>query len=175
LWIRDATTSSETAPLLSLLAIGAMLNAFMSTPYMLQSAFGRTRLIIALNCAYIVVFVPAIYFGVSAYGAIAAAYAWLAINAGGIVLAAPLIHRNALPREQWRWYFNDVALPAGAALGVAYLVRLVAPAPVLHENWTLAIVVAAALLLAYCAAVFVSPVGRQMLAQGWSYLARSPA
>ena len=175
LWIRDATTSGETAPLVTLLAIGTMLNAFMSTPYMLQSALGRTRLIIALYCAYIVVFVPAVYFGVSAYGAIAAAYAWVAINASGIVLGVPLLHRNALPRENRRWYVNDVALPAGAALGVAYLVRLAAPTPVLHENGMLAIVVSAALLLAYCAAALVSPVGRQMLAHGWSYLARSPA
>ena len=175
LWIGDATTAAETAPLVTLLAIGGMLNAFMSSPYMLQTALGRTRLIIAFSCGYVLAFVPAVYFGVTAYGAIAAAYAWVAINASGMVFAIPLMHRNALPRETWRWYVNDIALPAGAALGVAYVVRLVAPAPVLHENWTLAIVVSAALLLAYSAALSISPVGRQMLAQGWSYLARSPA
>lgn len=175
LWIQDATTTNETAPLVTLLAIGTMLNAFMTTPQTLQLALGRTRLIIAVNCAFVLVFIPAIYFGVSAYGAIASGYAWVAINASGIVLAIPLMHRYALPREKWRWYFSDVALPVGAALGVAYLVRLVAPVPVLHENWTLAIVVSAALVLAYCAAVSVSPVGRRMLAHGWSYLARSPA
>jgi O-antigen/teichoic acid export membrane protein len=175
LWIQDATTTSETAPLVTLLAIGTMLNAFMTTPQTLQLALGRTRLIIAVNCAFVLVFIPAIYFGVLAYGAIASGYAWVAINASGIILAIPLMHRYALPREKWRWYFSDVALPVGAALGVAYLVRLVAPVPVLHENWTLAIVVSAALLLAYCAAVSVSPAGRRMLAHGWSYLARSPA
>src|SRR5262249_42015012 len=115
LWIRDATTTAETASLVRLLAIGAMLNAFMSGPSMLQPALGHTRLIIASSCASVLVYVPAIYFGVSAYGAIAAAYAWVAINACGMVFAVPLMHRNALPREKWRWYVNDVALPAGAA------------------------------------------------------------
>ena len=69
LWIRDATTTRETAPLVTLLAVGVMLNAFLSTPHMLLLAYGRTRFIIALNCAYVLVFVPAIYFGVSAHGA----------------------------------------------------------------------------------------------------------
>jgi O-antigen/teichoic acid export membrane protein len=175
LWTQDATTSGETAPLVTLLAIGAMLNAFMSTPHMLQLAYGRTRLIIALNAAYVLVFVPAIYFGVSAYGAIASGYAWIAINASGIIFGVPLMHRNALPREKWRWYVNDVALPSGAALGAACLVRLAAPAPVLHDNWMLAVVVSAALLLANCAAVSVSPVGRRMLTQGWSFLSGPPS
>jgi len=173
LWLQDAPTSSATAPLLALLAIGAMLNAFMSTPHMLQLAYGRTRFIIALNTAYVLVFVPAIYLGVSAYGAIASGYAWVAINASGILFAVPLMHRGALPREKWRWYINDVAVPAGAALAVAYPLRLMAPAPVLHENWMLATVVSVALLLAYCAAASASPVGRQMVAKAWSLLIRS--
>ena len=71
LWIQDATTGGETAPLVTLLAVGVMLNAFLSTPHMLQLALGRTRFIIALNSVYVLVFVPAIYVGVSAYGAIA--------------------------------------------------------------------------------------------------------
>jgi O-antigen/teichoic acid export membrane protein len=173
LWIQDPTTTRETSPLLRLLAIGVLLNAFMSTPHMLQLALGRTRFIIALNSAYVLVFVPAIYFGVSAHGAIASGYAWIAINASGIVLAVPLMHRNMLPHEKWRWYSRDVAVPAGAALAAACLVYLVAPAPVLQEPWMTVMVVSAALLLATSAAVSVSPIGRQLLTQGWSLLSGS--
>jgi O-antigen/teichoic acid export membrane protein len=173
--MRDATTSGRTAPLVTLLAIGVMLNGFMSTPNMLQLAFGRTKFIVALNGFYVLVFVPVIYFGVSAYGAIAAGYAWIAINASGIVLVGPLMHRNALPEEKWRWYVHDVALPAGAAFSAAYLVYLVAPAPVMDDMWTTVIVVASAILLAFAAAVSVSPVGRRLLDQGRSRLAKSSA
>jgi O-antigen/teichoic acid export membrane protein len=175
LWLRDPTTTNETAPLVTLLAIGVMLNAFMSTPQMLQLALGRTRFIIALNSMNVLVFVPAIYVGVSAYGAIASGYAWIAITASGLVLAVPLMHRNMLPHAKWRWYVNDVALPAGAALAAACLVYLTAPGPDVHETWTTVMVVSSALLLAFSAAVSVSPVGRQLLARGWSLLARSPA
>jgi O-antigen/teichoic acid export membrane protein len=175
LWIRDAATTAETATLVTVLAIGVMLNTLMSTPQALQLALGRTRFIIALGTVYVLVFVPVIYIGVSAHGAIAAAYAWIAITASGIVLAVPLMHRNMLPREKWRWYGNDVALPAGAALAAAGMVLLVAPVADLQEPWTNAMVVSTALLLAYAAAVSVSPVGRQLLAQGLSLLARSPA
>jgi O-antigen/teichoic acid export membrane protein len=173
LWIGDPTTCRETAPLVALLAVGALLNAFMSMPHMLQLALGRTRFIIALNGAYLVVFLPAVYFGVSAYGAIASACAWIAINLCGIVLAVPLMHRNMLPQEMWRWYGSDIALPAAAALAAAFLVRSSAPVPSVGGTWSAAMVVSAALVLAYGACLLASPIGRRLLMQGWSSLSGS--
>jgi len=175
LWIQDATTVNAVAPLATLLTIGFLLNGFMSTPHSLMLAHGRTRFIIVLYVFYVAIFVPAIYFGVSAYGAIAAGYAWIALNASCVIFSVPLIHRKLMPREQWRWYGQDVALPAGAAFAGACAVYLVAPRPLMHENWTNLMVIAAAFLFALSAAIIASPFGRESIVRGWLSYAKSRA
>jgi O-antigen/teichoic acid export membrane protein len=167
LWIQDSTTVNAAAPLVTLLAIGFMLNGFMSAPYNLQLAYGNMRFIIALMCILVLIFVPTIYFGALAYGAVAAGYAWIAINLSCIIFAVPVMHKNLTPREKWRWYTQDVALPVGAAFGAAYVVRLLAPAPTIPENWVNLLVVSSAFLFALFAAVFASPLGREMCVRGW--------
>ena len=173
LWIQDAVTVGATAHLVSLLAVGVMLNGFMNTPNNLQLAYGNTTFMIALYSVVVLVFVPALFVGVSAFGAVAAGYAWIAVNAGCILLAVPLMHRRLLPREQARWFRQDVGLPATAAFVAAYAVFLLAPAPSIEENWANFTVVALASLLAFAAAAFACPLGRETVARGWSHCIES--
>ena len=175
LWIADPATVRATAPLLGPLAVGAMLNGFMNIPNSLLLAYGNTRFMIALYTVFVLVFVPLVYGGVSAYGAAAAAYAWIAMNAACVAIAVPLMHRKLLPQEQWRWYWHDLALPLAAAFAAAYAVSLAAPAPVAHHNVENLLVVALALVLALFAAVGASPFARGMAARAWRLFSRSPA
>ncbi len=168
LWIQDAETVGAVAPLVTPLAIGFMLNGFMNTPYNLLLAHGRTKFIIKLYGVLVLLFLPAVYWGVSRYGAVAAAYAWVAINASCFIFAAPLVHKNLMPQGKWRWYRQDVALPAAAAFAGGFVVCLSTPRPVIHENWMNLLVVSSAFLIAFFAASFACPLGREMAARAWS-------
>ena len=72
-------------------------------------------------------FVPAIYFGSAAFGAMAAALAWVAMTAIGVTLAVPLVAALLRPAEAWRWLGRDIALPLAAAALGAGLVRWARP------------------------------------------------
>ncbi len=167
LWIQDDATVVATAQLVSLLAVGAMLSGFMNIPNSLLLAYGNTTFMILLYSVFVLVFVPAVYVGVSEYGAVAAAYAWISVNACCVALAVPLMHTKLLPREQWRWYRQDVAFPGLAALAATYAVHFLAPVRTAHEHWTNLIVVALALLFAFTAATAASPLGREIVAWVW--------
>ena len=104
-------------------------------------------------------FVPAIYVGVTAHGAIAAAVAWVAINSLGVLFAIPLLHAHLAPREKWRWLLLDVAFPTAAALGATALVRAAMPA-----QDTIVFALPVALAVSYAAAAAASPVVRGRVA-----------
>jgi O-antigen/teichoic acid export membrane protein len=127
LWTQDPVVSSAAAPLLSTLIVGNLLNGLLHIPYNLQLAHGWTRFTVCVNTVSLVVLVPLMYVGILRFGAIAAPWAWIAVNASYLLVAMPLMHRVLLPGEKWRWYINDIALPLGAALfGVAAVYALTA-------------------------------------------------
>jgi len=163
LWTRDPTVTAAVHPLVSLLVIGTMLNALVNLPYLLQLAHGRTRLAIGINIVAIMLLVPSLYVGVSHYGAIAAAVAWVVLNTGYVVFGVPLMHRYLLPDEMRRWYWKDVFLPAFGALAATAAVRFFAPSPVLANPVESALIVSSAALLAILAAIIASPVRSELL------------
>lgn len=164
LWTRDATTTRAVAPLASLLVIGSMLNGLMHTPYTLQLAHGWTRLTMVTNAIAVVILVPAIYIAVSAKGASGAAMIWIILNACYIALAVPAMHRRLLPSEMWRWYRNDVGIPATASFAVVALARLALPAPALEKPLQGALAVLAVAIAAQLAGLLATPLGRRRLA-----------
>lgn len=129
-WTGDADVARGTAPLLALLSIGAMLNAFMGTPYMVPLAHGRTRGLVALNALLLLAFLPAIYYGVVRWGAPAAAVAWIAINTAGMAAALPLVKPYLPAGGPWRWLGRDVAAPALLAAAAAAVVATFVPVDV---------------------------------------------
>lgn len=170
-WTGDPAMARTAAALLSPLAIGAMLNAFMGMPYLLPMVHGHTRGLVEVHLALVAIFVPAIYAGVSAYGALAAAHAWVAIHATGLALALPLMRGHIRAGERRHWLLFDVALPACAALLSAVAVRQLAGL----EEGDGAIMVVMAIVAAYAAALLAAslalPIGRRGLARAWGLLA----
>ena len=163
LWTRDATTTQAVAPLASLLVIGFMFNGLMHTPYTLQLAYGWTRLTLVTNLIAVLILVPGIYFAVSAKGAPGAAMIWILLNVGYVALAVPAMHRRLLPEEMWRWYRQDVGIPATATCAVVVLARLILPEPALENPVQSVAVVIAVAVMAQLVGTLATPVGRNWL------------
>ena len=125
LWTSNQELTDAVAPILSLLVIGTLLNGFMNVPYMLQLAHGWTGFAVRMNLVAIAIIVPAVLLIVPRYGAIGAAWVWIALNAGYVLIGVHFMYRRLLAEQKWRWYWQSVASPlvAGAvvAFGLAYV------------------------------------------------------
>lgn len=161
-WTGDHKLTTEVAPLLSILALGSLFNAMMYLPYSLQLAYGWTRFAVNMNLISVLVLVPATYWGVSQHGSMAAAWVWMVLNLGYLVVGVPLMHRRLLRGELARWYQLDIGLPllAGSlVMGAAFFwVRGTALEP---RGEGLALVVVAGTLCTL-ATVWSTAVGREM-------------
>jgi O-antigen/teichoic acid export membrane protein len=127
MWSGNAELAQHTAPILSALAIGTFLNGLMWMPYQFQLAHGWTSLTLKVNVVAVAVLVPAIFWVVPRYGAAGAAWIWVALNAGYVLVDVQLMHRRLIPREKWRWYFSDVLMPVAGAIGIMLLALRLRP------------------------------------------------
>ncbi len=123
LWTKNIALADNTAVLLSVLATGTLLHGLQHMPYMLQLANGWSGFAAKVNVVAVILLVPAILWVVPRHGAVGAAAIWVVLNLGYLVFSIQLMHRRLLPREKWRWYLQDVALPLGSAAAVAWLLR----------------------------------------------------
>ncbi len=158
LWTGDARLAQETAPLLALLALGSMLNGLMHIPYMLQLAHGWSGFAARVNLVAVTILVPSIFWVAPRYGAVGAAWVWLALNAGYMFIGTQFMHVRLLPAEKARWYFHDIAVPAAASvlvIGMSYGLR-----PVLSDRIESFVWLAATLSLAYVAVILSMPTYR---------------
>lgn len=126
-WTGDATISNNTAPILTLLAIGSLLHTMMYMPYMLQLAAGWSGFAVRVNAIAVAVLVPAIFVIVPGHGAVGAAAIWVVLTTCYVALSAHFMHRRLLKEEKWRWYLHDLALPVGAALGLSAFAAVIFP------------------------------------------------
>lgn len=163
LWLHNPVTVDHVVGLVSVLAVGSMLNGLMTLPYFLQLSAGWTRLTIRVNLVAVILVAPALAVLVPIYGGLAAAWVWLALNAGYILVAVPLMHRRLLPTELGRWYFNDILPPllASSLIGACWR-WLSIPLRSGLAGWAMLIFEGCVML---AAAALVSPLGRQTVAQ----------
>lgn len=119
LWTRDAELAQRSAHLLSILALGTLLNGLMWIPYQTQLAHGWTSLAARTNIVSVMIIVPAILWATPRYGAEGAAWVWVSLNTGYVLIAIHFMYRRILPREKWRWYGQDLLQPLLAASVVA--------------------------------------------------------
>ena len=118
-WSGSVELARAAGPVLAALAIGAFLNGLVYVPYQLQLAHGWTGLTLKINLFAVLLLVPMILWVVPRYGALGAAWVWIGLNAGYIVLNVGLMHRRLLAAEKWRWYGRDALLPSlGAAMAM---------------------------------------------------------
>ena len=176
LWVRDPLVVGATAPLLTLLTVGYALNGLMSIPSNLQVALGHSRSLVMSYGVILLVFVPALYFGVSSFGVFAAGYVWIAMNAACLLVAVLLMHRSFLRiRDKLRWYWSDVVQPAGAVFLAVHVAHLMAPRAATDAPLADALVVLGALVFAFAGALLASSSGRGLIAHGLAYFEKPGA
>lgn len=124
IWSNDASLAARTAPLLMPLALGTYLNGMMHVPYQLQLAHGWTAFTLKINVVAVSILVPAILVAVPRYGALGAAWIWVVLNSGYVLMAIHFMHMRLLPKEKWAWYGKDVIAPALGAGTVCGLLSL---------------------------------------------------
>lgn len=129
-WTGNASTADAVAPLLAVYALGTMLNGLMHIPYVGQLAHGWPRLSAIQNTIAVVLVLPALLWGVPRHGAVAAAWVWVGLNAGFLLLGTHAMHRRILRGERSRWLLRDIAAPLAGTLAVAALLAL------LRQRWT---------------------------------------
>jgi O-antigen/teichoic acid export membrane protein len=127
LWTGNPALTQHVAPVMAVLALGMLFSGMMAIPYQVQLAYGWTSLTIKVNIVAVGLFVPAVLLVVPAYGSIGAAWIWVTLNVGYVMLEISLMHRRLLRAEKWRWYGRDVAVPLAAATATAFLCRWAMP------------------------------------------------
>lgn len=123
----DRALSDNAAWVLVFLVIGAVANGLMNIPYALQLAAGWTSLSVWLNIGAVALLAPVTWWAATNYGANGGAAVWALLSLGFVALTPQLLHRCVLPAEKWRWYREDVLIPAGMSLAVASLLATMAP------------------------------------------------
>lgn len=125
LWTRNTELANQAAGALSILALGTMFNAFMHIPYAMQLAHSYTRLALVQNIIAVIILAPLTWYLATHYGLTATALPWLLVNAEGVILGAPLMHRYLRLPGLRNWYFNTVLKPAAYAGGGMVTVKMI--------------------------------------------------
>ncbi len=121
LWTQDSTIAARTAPLISLLMPGSLLNGLMWVPYQAQLAHGWTSLTIKVNIVSVAIIAPANLLVTPRYGAIGAAWVWVSLNLGYAIISSQLMYDHILGTGKVAWYLEDLLLllRAGFIAGLA--------------------------------------------------------
>jgi O-antigen/teichoic acid export membrane protein len=93
----------------------------------MQLAYGWTKLTIKMNLVAVALLVPTLFLVVPRYGGIGAAWVWVTLNAGYVLLGVHFMHLRVLPSEKLLWYGQDVITPASAAAAAALACRYFMP------------------------------------------------
>ncbi len=126
-WTLNPEVAQRAAPLLSVMAVGTLLNGLMNVPYTAQLAHGWPGLAVRTNIVAVLALVPAILWAVPRYGAIAAAWVWVTLNLGLLLIAIPAMHRHLFKGQMARWYREAVLMPLGAGMLAVVAMRCVLP------------------------------------------------
>lgn len=127
LWTQDPVLAARTAPLLSLLILGNLLNGLMWIPYHTQLAHGWTSLAVRTNIVAVALIIPAILWATPRFGAEGAAVIWTILNLAYVTCGAHFMYRKLLRAEKFKWYTEDLAVPIGSALLVGILFKSITP------------------------------------------------
>lgn len=167
IWTKNDVLSRRVYALVAVLSVGSLFNGLMTIPYFLQLSSGWTGLNIRVNLIAIFLVVPALWILVPEYGAMAAAWVWLALNTSYMIVIVPLMHRRLLPREKWHWYVRDVTVPLVVTFAVGWLLRSLLPAFTEDLEKIGALFVCASLLVMVAASVAPAVRGRALKLFGW--------
>jgi O-antigen/teichoic acid export membrane protein len=127
IWTQNKEFTQHTSTLVSILTLGNLLNGLMWIPYQAQLAYGWTHLAIWINIIAVLIIVPSIILITPHYGAEGAAWVWVALNIGYVLVGIHFMHLKILQTEKWHWYKYDVIFPLGIGAIIAILIKCITP------------------------------------------------
>lgn len=110
-WTSSSVVADKTFEIASILILGNILNSMMWMPYQAQLAYGWTRLSLMTNVFSIILLVPLNLLFVPIYGSYAAVTIWAILNAGYILIVAPIMFSKILQNAGLRWFSHCVGKP----------------------------------------------------------------
>lgn len=128
---------------------------------MTQLAHGWTSFAVRVNIVAVAIIVPAIFWAVPRFGAVGAAWAWLALNAGYVLIGVHFMHRRLLSGEKWRWYREAIIQPL--IVGGVVIVMLMLAWPTTNNRLFTALLLVLAGFLAAGAVAAATPEPRAFL------------
>lgn len=123
-WTGDAELAQNLRWVVAILCAGTLFNGLMTIPYALQLAVGWTSLALSMNLIAVVVVISTIGMLTSRFGLEGAAFVWLVVNAGYVMIGAPIMFGRVLPGERRTWFLRAVLLPSLVALATLWLLRM---------------------------------------------------
>jgi O-antigen/teichoic acid export membrane protein len=147
LWTQNSELAQHTSVIISILAIANMISGALLMVHILQLTYGWTRISIYVNVINLVLFIPAIFWVVPHYGAIGAAFIWLALNLGGIIISVHFTFRRIMTSEKWKWYWQDIVLPVSTCGIVVALFKYLLPSPLTNISRILTLLSALSMAL----------------------------
>ena len=101
-------------------------NGLMWIPYQTRTAHGWTSLAVLINIIAVTIIVFGILWNTTPrYGAEGAAWVWVSLNAGYVLIGIHFMYRRILSTEKWKWYIHDLMLPLGTGTAVAIPLKIV--------------------------------------------------
>lgn len=161
LWTGDPGLASRASSSLFWYALAFSITGFMSVPFMLQFAAGRLRLHLIASTAFALVLAPVMVVAASHGGMRATGFTAFMMNLVFLLGWIPVVHRRFLPGCGVDWYVRDLLPAAGAAVGTLVVAKLLFPEQCGRS--VAAFLVALSTLIAFLAALGVSPLGRTLL------------
>jgi O-antigen/teichoic acid export membrane protein len=128
LWTQNQALADNAYIIVSVLMFGNLLNGFMTLPYQMQLAHGWTSLTMKINVVVVAAIIPLILWVTPIWGAVGAAWIWVAINGFYILVGVHFMYRRILVGQKWRWYTQDLILPLIPAAFVAVVFKFLVPA-----------------------------------------------
>lgn len=163
LWSHNEVLTSSVAPIVSIWVIGTALNGIMHIPYVAQLSYGWSRLTMVVNAFAIIVIIPLFLYLVPLYGVLSAAWIWVGINAGYILVSIAYMHKKILKKEKWEWYINDLFIPTLLSLIVVVLARKLLDELMISNLFLLAFYIFLASLITLSASIVSTKTGRNYM------------
>ena len=164
LWLQDPVLLTRLVPLVSVLALGSLLNGLMWIPSSLQLACGWVGLTVRAIFVSVALLIPLLLIVTPRYGALGTAVVWVLLNLGSFTITAHVMFGRLLSSERLRYYLVDIAGPLLSATIVASSVKFVVPSD--GSTWIRIAVLTLASSGALVAAALAAPVVRAELATG---------
>ena len=161
LWTQDAALAEKVSPILSVMTFGYLLNIFIWIPFQTHLAHGSTILPMQINLVAVLLIVPALILVTPHFGVMGATWIWVALNLGYFIIGVYFLFQKILPKEKWRWYWNDIIIPLVPVTVSMFLLGqlLGKPITILSQVFVLSLYIT----LALSVSIFFSPLIRHQL------------